>query len=419
MKIGNIKGIQNYNYIIGRNVRVSGILKKVIVGVFVAMLLLVLGVVDAVARTEKSVGDKNPVGIKDRIEARIKDELGTDTEIYQKIKLQEPTLSETEIMEKIKEEKAKIVEEEVEIDVTEFAKKIEPIRIETIKLELVKLITADIKTLEIQFMKILHYKPEEIQIAIAQLSSQQIQALYIKLLDIETLRVITTQLPPQQIKTLAIVIYDVTGQSKLLGQKIDEWVAIKSLQELLKNEPIRQLQKKSIKGFIIDEVVDSQGQNIHISDCSDFLNMFEDERKIREKKPRAIILNWGSFNNIDITETRQFQKFASNTLWVYYRRYKELFPDIPVGVVVSLTKNYKEFLDSLKLIEFDFYAVWYVVNPDVNIKKIKEVINKDDIVLCYFPYGVEENYKLIGGQKWEKWLRGLEKEKIKGLLVIK
>ena len=86
-------------------------------------------------------------------------------------------------------------------------------------------------------------------------------------------------------------------------------------------------------------------------------------------------------------------------------------------------KELQRILDGLKPMKFDFYAIWYVVDIDTNVKRIKEVMRnagiEENLVLCFYPYGYEENYNLIGTERWEEWRNSLQKAGIKGILVIK
>jgi hypothetical protein len=392
------------------------------------ILLLIIGVVLCWADIKVDIKDK-PVpiekqkNIKEIIEQRFVDEIGTETVIQQKLK--EGTETETTIRKK----KEKIVREEVDTEVAMLSEKMKPLDIPIQKIEAIAIEIQNIPYFEFVVMSL-----KEIQIW-----KQKIQVIGVEGLAILIQKLDTTDIPKLAILITKMDTLDVSGlaryMEKVYGFILDEaeffeaWKQkdVKELAKILQNIKTRQVEFFTAWGnyqnftdinWNRQEPFDHR--QVLISDISfDGRNKFKptspvmltidyglDTPTIRallnlisenKDKIKLIILPWGQVNNFDNKDISTYPIIAEWCDRLFYS-IKGVYPEVPIYLTVCFTPTMNAWLKSFKA-PYDGLALWNIIYiTQGNHKKVYDVLSKynKNIILS----GV---FQCDPDKSWKSW----------------
>ena len=391
------------------------------------ILLLIIGVVLCWADIKVDIKDKpvpieKPKTIKERIEQKFVDEIGTETIIQQKLK--EGTETETSI----KKKKEKIVKEEINTEVATLSEKMKPIDITIQKIEAIA-----IEIQSIPYFEFVVMSPKEIEIW-----KQKIQIIGVEGLAILIQKLDTTDIPKLAILIAKMETLDVSGLARHLektyGFILDEadffeaWKQkdVKELAKILQNIKTSQVEFFTAWGnyqnftdinwnrqepFNYRQVLVS-----HISfDWQDkfkptspiiltidygldtptiraLLNLISDNKD----KIKLIILPWGQadVNNFDNKDVSTYQSIAGWCDRMFYS-IKEVYHEVPIYLTVCFTPTMDAWLKSFKA-PYDGLALWNITNinkaPLEKIYRILSTYNKNVILSGIFQCNPDQNW---------------------------
>ena len=231
-----------------------------------------------------------------------------------------------------------------------------------------------------------------------------------------------------EIEKLAILIYDIFAQARNLREEIDISVGSVQFKKHLKNKNWAMCSNVLLKSGVDKKVVDvliasigkvpppvempffegkmayrqvykgeadenafvfGNGQekvhrgDIVIFDVSSRSNIIKGIKFIEKNKNKigAVIIGWDSrgmnnYSNLDISTYPKVMKMYYD----FYSVCKGIKPDLPIGVVVSMSITWREWLDACEF-KFDFVALWNVTKLTANFEKIKNTYFRDEQVL--------------------------------------
>ena len=350
-------------------------------------ILLCFMTVTAFTMTAKQ-GIQKRSPIRERIQKRILEEIGSDTVIKSIVK--DKIATDTDIQRR----KQVIVEEEILSDVVE----IPVVEIDTLKLAILKILNVPIDAITIQMIT-----PDVIEALLVNLESTEIEEL-------------------------AILVYDVSSQARNLREEINISVGNVKFKKYLENKNWAMcsnlLLKSGVDKKVIDVLIASIGkvpapvdmpffegkmaygqvykgeadenafvvgtyqEKVHqgdvvIFDVSSRSNIIKGIKFVEKNKNKigAVIIGWDSrgmnnYSNLDISTYPEVMKMYYD----FYSICKGIKPDLPVGVVVSMSITWREWLDACEF-KFDFVALWNVTKLTANFEKIKNTYFRDEQVL--------------------------------------
>jgi hypothetical protein len=393
--------------------------------------------------------------IKERIEQRFIDKIGTETAIQQKLK--EGTETETSIERK----KEKIVKEEMDREVAILSEKMKPLDIPIQKIEAIAIEMQSIpyfefvvmspKEIEIWKQKIQVIGVEGLTILIQKLDTTDIPKLAILItkaeaIDIKSLAVLTQRLDITDIPKLAILLtkvetLDVSGLAKhiekVFGFILDEteffeaWKKkdVQMLARIIQNIKTRKVEFFTAWGnyqnfadinWNRQEPFDYR--QVLITDISyNWRDRFKPTNPIiltinygldtptirsllelikeNKDKIKMVILPWGQadVNNFDNKDISTYPKVAEWCDRLFYS-IKEVYPEVPIYLTVCFTPTMDAWLKSFKS-PYDGLAVWNITYvTQGNHKKVYDILSKynKNLILS----GV---FQCNPDQSWKPW----------------
>jgi len=368
--------------------------------------------------------EKKPKTIKERIEQRFIDEVGTETIIQQKLK--EGTETETTI----KKKKEKIVREEVDTEVASLSEEMKPLDIPIQKIEAIA-----IEIQSIPYFEFVVMSPKEIQIW-----KQKIQVIGVEGLAILIQKLDTTDIPKLAILLAKVDTLDVSGLAKhiekVFGFILDEtdffeaWKKkdVQVLARIIQNiktrqvefftawgnyqnftdinwnrqEPFnyRQVLVSSIKFDWRDKFKPTSSIILTVDYGLDTPTIRSLLELISENKDKIkmIILPWGQadVNNFDNKDVSTYPKVAEWCDRLFYS-IKEVYPEVPIYLTVCFTPTMDAWLKSKA--PYDGLAVWNIIYlTQGNHKKVYDMLSKynKNIILS----GV---FQCDPDKSWKSW----------------
>ena len=375
------------------------------------------------------------VPIRQRIEFRITEEIGTDTAI--KRMLEENIETDTSIREK----KQRIIEEEIQNNVV----KIPIVKIEVIKLDILKIAVCPIEEIPMQVISILSYSPQELALAFQKLTPTEIKVLKGRIVSPDVLKTIVAKIKGQEINKLAALVYDVSYSARKFRGKVNRRIASNNFKKYLREGNISMLQnclqtakvddrmidtlitglgkevpKLTIQGFgeyvwkdnayIVEDYDREVKQNdLAIFDITEWSNIIKAMEFVAKNKDKldAVIVGWssGGENNFDNLDFSTYPEIMRNYEY-FFSTCKAIRPDLPVGLCVTLRENTMyQWLKSCSF-KFDFLSVYNVTKMGANFEKIQKRFPNQKLMVGGMNAG--ENAK--GGTAYKNYI-----EKIKNL----
>jgi len=365
--------------------------------------------------------------IKERIERRFIDEIGTEAVIQQKLK--EGTETETTI----KKKKEKIVREEVDKEVAMLSEKMKPIDISVQKIEALAIEIQNIPYFEFVVMS-----PKEVQIW-----KQKIQVIGVEGLTILIQKLDIADIPKLVILLTKVDALDVSGLAKhiekVFGFILDEteffeaWKKkdVQVLARIIQNIKTRKVEFFTAWGnyqnfadinwnrqepfdyrqvLITNISYNWRDKFKPISPVILTINYGLDTPTVRsllelikenKDKIKMIILPWGQadVNNFDNKDISTYPKVAEWCDRLFYS-IKEIYPEVPIYLTVCFTPTMDAWLKNFRA-PYDGLAVWNITYiTQGNHKKVYDILskyNKNIILSGVFQCSPDQNWK-----SWEE-----------------
>ena len=271
-------------------------------------------------------------------------------------------------------------------------------------------------------------KIETLELAILKILNVPIDAITIQMITPDVIEALLVNLESTEIEELAILVYDVSSQARNLREEINISVGNVKFKKYLENKNWAMCQSMLIKSGVDKKVVDTliasigkvpkpvdmpffeckmnksqtyKGEanenafivgtyqeevrhgDVVIFDVTSRSNLIKGVKFVEKNKDKigAVIIGWDSagrnnYDNMDITSYTEVMKWYSD----FYSICKGIKPDLPVGVVVSMTITWREWLDACEF-KWDFVALWNVTKFTANFEKIKNTYFRDEQVL--------------------------------------
>jgi len=282
----------------------------------------------------------------------------------------------------------------------------------------------------IPVIKIPVVKIDTLELAILKILNVPIDAITIQMITPDVIETILVSLDTQEIEELAILVYDVSSQARNLRNSINSQINAVKFKKHLRNKNwamcSNMLLKSGVPKDVTDTLIASIGKvpapvdmlffeckmaygqrykgeadenafkvqtyqeevrhgDVVIFDVTSRSNLVESVKFIDKNKDKigAVIIGWGSnhmnnYDNLNITTYPDVMKWYSD----FYSICKGIKPDLPVGVVVSMTITWKEWIDACEF-KWDFIALWNVTKFTANFDKIKNTyFRNEEVMIC-------------------------------------
>lgn len=304
------------------------------------------GVVEEVSGVVKiKPANWKDVKIKDRIDLRILDEIGTETAQAQKI------ADKTEDDTTLKEKKGVIVDAEIFTDVQGFAATITPTPIDVLQL-----VT----------------------------------------LSIEQVRGVLAGVNVVDLPKLAILIYDVGYESRELNNTFVSIQESEKLKKVLRSIPSQQY---PIVTFDFLELT-NDSTDIYFVNCTRWVDIKKMQTDIQAKNYKLIAFMSNSKNNTSIVElggsVKDYKTEGRENFEIPYMAVKEVRPNVPVGFITVMFPEMETWLSSFT-IQPDCWLLFNVPVFGANWTKIKTRWFKDRPVIANLNHHFQ--YHDYGGQQ--------------------
>jgi len=246
----------------------------------------------------------------------------------------------------------------------------------------------------------------------------EIPVITIDMITLETIKTMLVDMNTTQVEALVIKVYDVSAQARNLQEEIDTSIGSAKLKKYLKNKnwamcsnvlqeagvdkevvtallasigkipaPVEMLffeYKMDENAFIVETYQEEVQQgDVIIFDVTSYSNLIRSIKFVELNKDKigAIIIGWDSggnnnYDNMDIATYPEVMEWYSD----FYSFCKGIKSDLPVGVIVSMTITWKEWLDSCTF-KWDFIALWNIVKLTANFEKIKNTYFRNEEVM--------------------------------------
>ena len=321
------------------------------------------------------------------------------------------------------------IEEEIQQSVVVIpVVEIPVVKIEVIRLEILEIITCSVDNLPLQIISILSYSPQDLALAIQRLTPVELEVFTGRLISPDVLKVVIAKLKTEEINKLAILVYNVSYQARNLREVINNQIKADKFKKYLQAGNLSMcsnlLLKSGVDKKVVDVLIASIGKipkpvdmpffeckmnksqtykgeanenafivgtyqeevrhgDVVIFDVTSRSNLIKGVKFVEKNKDKigAVIIGWDSagrnnYDNMDITSYTEVMKWYSD----FYSICKGIKPDLPVGVVVSMTITWREWLDACEF-KWDFVALWNVTKFTANFEKIKNTYFRDEQVL--------------------------------------
>jgi len=262
-------------------------------------------------------------------------------------------------------------------------------------------------------------KIETLELAILKILNVSIEQLTIQMITPDVIETLLVNLESAEIEKLAILIYDLSAQAKNLREEIDTSIGSAKLKKYLKNKNWAMcsnvLQEAGVDKEVVDTLISSIGKipapvvmpffeckmahtqtykgeddenafivgtyqeevrqgDVVIFDVTSYSNLVRSIKFVELNKDKigAIIVGWDSggmnnYDNFNISTYPEVMEWYSD----FYSVCKGIKSDLPIGVVVSMTITWKEWIDACTF-KWDFIALWNITKFTANFKKIKD-----------------------------------------------
>ena len=277
----------------------------------------------------------------------------------------------------------------------------------------------DMNDTEIQQMIEEEIQKDVIVIPVVKVDVVKIDTLTIQMLTPDVIETLLVNLESAEIEKLAILIYDLSAQAKNLREEIDTSIGSAKLKKYLKNKNWAMcsnvLQEAGVDKEVVDTLISSIGKipapvvmpffeckmahtqtykgeddenafivgtyqeevrqgDVVIFDVTSYSNLVRSIKFVELNKDKigAIIVGWDSggmnnYDNFNISTYPEVMEWYSD----FYSVCKGIKSDLPIGVVVSMTITWKEWIDACTF-KWDFIALWNITKFTANFKKIKD-----------------------------------------------
>ena len=256
-----------------------------------------------------------------------------------------------------------------------------------------------------------------------------IPIITINIIKLDIIKTILVGMNTTQVEALMIKVYDISAQARNLKKEIDISIGSVQFKKHLKNKNWAMCSNVLLKSGVDKKVVDvliasigkvpppvempffegkmayrqvykgeadenafvfGNGQekvhrgDIVIFDVSSRSNIIKGIKFIEKNKNKigAVIIGWDSrgmnnYSNLDISTYPEVMKMYYD----FYSICKGIKPDLPVGVVVSMSITWREWLDACEF-KFDFVALWNITKLTANFEKIKNMFPNDEVMIA-------------------------------------
>jgi len=247
----------------------------------------------------------------------------------------------------------------------------------------------------------------------------EIPVITIDMITLETIKTMLVDMNTTQVEALMIKVYDVSAQARNLRESINSNIDSGKLKKYLKNKNWAMcsnvLQEAGVDKEVVDTLISSIGKipapvvmpffeckmahtqtykgeddenafivgtyqeevrqgDVVIFDVTSYSNLVRSIKFVELNKDKigAIIVGWDSggmnnYDNFNISTYPEVMEWYSD----FYSVCKGIKSDLPIGVVVSMTITWKEWIDACTF-KWDFIALWNITKFTANFKKIKD-----------------------------------------------
>ena len=280
-------------------------------------------------------------------------------------------------------------------------------------------IAMDMNDTEIQQMVEEEIQKDVIVIPVVVIPVVEIPVITIDMITLETIKTMLVDMNTTQVEALMIKVYDVSAQARNLRESINSNIDSGKLKKYLKNKNWAMcsnvLQEAGVDKEVVDTLISSIGKipapvvmpffeckmahtqtykgeddenafivgtyqeevrqgDVVIFDVTSYSNLVRSIKFVELNKDKigAIIVGWDSggmnnYDNFDISTYPEVMEWYSD----FYSVCKGIKSDLPIGVVVSMTITWKEWIDACTF-KWDFIALWNITKFTANFKKIKD-----------------------------------------------
>ena len=294
-----------------------------------------------------------------------------------------------------------------------------------------------------------------------------IPVIEIPIITIDMIKLEIMGMDEAQLEELMIRVYDISSQARNLRAEIDISVGSMRLKEYLKNKNWAMcsnvLQEAGVDKEVVDTLISSIGKipapvvmpffeckmahtqtykgeddenafivgtyqeevrqgDVVIFDVTSYSNLVRSIKFVELNKDKigAIIVGWDSggmnnYDNFDISTYPEVMEWYSD----FYSVCKGIKSDLPIGVVVSMTITWKDWLNACEF-KYDFVALWNITKFTANFEKIKNTYFRNDrVMICGMNATDEPLSQRYDSDEYRSYIKELKRLGFCGSIYIK